>query len=81
MLDESGSVGYNNYQLMKQFVHDTVDEFDIGPEETQVGVISYSGSARVRFYLNTYHNKSALLAAIDSLPFSSGGIYKHSSSN
>ena len=71
-MDESGSVGSTNYQSMKQFVRNTVDEFNIGADQTQVGVISYSGSARVRFYLNSYHDKSALLTAIDNLPYSGG---------
>ena len=73
VLDESGSVGSFNYQLMKQFVYDTVNEFDIGPDDTQVGVISYSSSARVQFYLNNYHDKATLLAAINALPFYGGG--------
>ena len=73
ILEESGSVGSSNYQLMKQFVYDTVNEFDIGPDDTQVGVVSYSNSARVHFYLNNYHDKATLLAAINSLPFYGGG--------
>ena len=73
VLDESGSVGFSNYQLMKQFVYDTVNNFDIGPDDTQVGVISFSSSATARFYLNTYHDKAALLTAINNLPYSSGG--------
>ena len=73
VLDESGSVGSTNYQQMKQFAYNTVDEFDIGPEDTQVGLISYSSSATARFYLNTYHNKASLLSAINGLPYNSGG--------
>ena len=73
VLDESGSVGSINYQLMKQFVYDTVNEFDIGSDETQVGLISYSSSAIARFYLNTYHDKATLLSAINALPFNSEG--------
>ena len=72
-MDESGSVGSSNYQLMKQFVYDTVNGFDIGVEDTQVGVISYSSSATARFYLNTYQDKSSLLTAIDNLPYNGGG--------
>ena len=77
-MDESGSVGGDNYQLMKQFVYTTVSEFDIGPEDTQVGVISYDSSARVEFYLNTYHNKTLLLLAINDLPYNGGGTDRHS---
>ena len=72
VMDESGSVGSTNYQQMKQFVYNTVNEFDIGPDDTQVGIISYSSSARGRIYLNTYHDKSSLLTAINSLPYSGG---------
>jgi receptor-type tyrosine-protein phosphatase Q len=72
LMDESGSVGASNYGLMKQFVNDTVNEFDIGPDDTQVGVISYSSSAVGQFYLNTYHEKSSLLTAINYLPYSGG---------
>ena len=71
-MDRSGSVGSGNYQLMKQFVHDIVDEFNIGPDNTQVGVISYASSALVEFYLNAYHDKSALLTAINNLVFTGG---------
>ena len=73
VLDESGSVGFSNYQLMKQFVYDTVNGFDIGPDDTQVGVISYSDFGVPRFYLNTYHDKAALLTAINNLPYNYGG--------
>ena len=73
VMDESGSVGASNYELMKQFVHNTVSEFDIVPDDTQVGVISYASSARVQFYLNTYENKTDLLSAINNLPFNGGG--------
>ena len=73
VMDESGSVGDNNYDLMKQFVYNTSNEFDIGPDDTQVGVISYSSSATARFYLNSYHDKTSLLTAINNLPFSNGG--------
>ena len=73
VLDESGSVGFSNYQMMKQFVYNTVNDFDIGPDDTQVGVISYSSLATFRFYLNTYHNKATLLSAINALPYTDGG--------
>ena len=66
-------MGYTNYEQMKQFVHNTVNEFDIGPDNTQVGLISYSHNVQLQFYLNTYHNKTNLIAAIDNLLFSSGG--------
>ena len=73
VLDESGSVGFSDYQLMKQFVNDTVNEFDIGPDDTQVGVISFGVFATFQFYLDTYHDKATLLTAISALPYASAG--------
>ncbi len=73
VLDSSGSVGSGNFQLMKNFVYDTVNGFDIGPEDTRVGVISFSSDARFHFYLNTYHFKSSLLSAVNSISYTGGG--------
>ncbi len=73
VLDSSGSVGFNNFQLMKNFVYDTVNGFDIGPEDTRVGVISYSGDARFHFYLNTYDFKPSLLSAVNDISYTGGG--------
>lgn len=73
VMDESGSVGYYDFQLMKQFVYNTVNDFHIGPDKTQVGVITYESYAMFHFYLNTYQDKPSLLTAINSLAFSSGG--------
>ena len=75
MLDESGSVGASNYQIMKDFVHDTVNEFDIGPDDTQVGVISFSTTAMFHFSLITFHEKADLLTAVNNLTYSGGGTH------
>ena len=73
VMDESGSIGAYNYELMKRFVNDTVNEFLIGPDDTQVGVITYASSARYQFFLNTYHDKPSIQMAVRNLVFSSGG--------
>ena len=72
VLDSSGSVGASNFELMKTFAYNVVNGFDIGPEDTQVGVISFSSSARFHFHLNTYHNKASLLNAINSVSYTGG---------
>ena len=70
--DESSSAGYGNYQIMKQFVHDIVNSYEIGPNDVQVGLLSFSNTYRFRFYLNTHSTKSSLLSAIDALPYNGG---------
>ena len=73
VMDASGSVGYSNFQLMKQFVYNIADSFEIGPDNVRVGVMSYGSSYTFHFYLNTYTTKSEVLSAVNSLPYSSGG--------
>lgn len=73
ILDSSGSVGSSNFQLMKNFVHDTVNGFDVGPNSVHVGVISYASSYTFHFYLSTYSSKSSVLSAISNIPYTGGG--------
>ena len=72
-MDESGSVGPENFDIMKDFVYNIADSFEIGPNDVQIGVMTYSGSYTFHFVLNTYMNKSQVLSAIQSLPYSGGG--------
>ena len=72
-MDASGSVGYTNFQTMKIFVRDIANSFQIGPNDVQIGVMTYGSSNYFHFYLNTYSTKSAVLSAISAIPFSSGG--------
>ena len=70
VLDSSGSVGSSNFALVRNFVADVVvDTFEIGPDETQVGVITFSGIARTIFQLNAHSTTSTLLQAIQDIPF------------
>ena len=55
---------------MLRFVANVTDKFTIGPEDVQVGLLSFSSLASFQFYLNTHStNASSLLSAIDSLSY------------
>ena len=43
-----------NFELERQLVSNVVERFRVGPDATQVGVVSYSGLARVNFRLNNF---------------------------
>ena len=73
VLDESGSVTLANYQLMKEFAENIADSFTIGPEDVQIGLLSFSSSNVFRFRLNTYSSKAPLLQAIRDIPYATGG--------
>ena len=73
VLDSSGSIGAPNFQLIKEFVANIATDLDIGPDNSQVGVIVFSSSAAVQFSLNTYSDKNLLLSAIAAIPYTGGG--------
>ena len=73
MLDTSGSIGADNFQLIRELVANiTVELFNKSPN-TSVGVILFANSAHIEFNLQTYTSLSTLLSAIDNLPYSHGG--------
>ena len=72
VLDSSGSVGSSNYQLMKSFVYDIINSFEVGPTNVQVGVLAYGASYVFEFYFNTYSDKANVLSAIMALPYYDG---------
>ena len=65
VLDSSGSVGFSNFQITKQFVENVTNTFAVGAQETRVGAITFSGFATISFQLNnTFANRSELVQAI-----------------
>uniref|UniRef100_A0A0B7BC59 Uncharacterized protein n=1 Tax=Arion vulgaris TaxID=1028688 RepID=A0A0B7BC59_9EUPU len=72
LIDSSGSVGFENLQQIKTFVHHVVDGFNIGPEATKVGVASFSQGSRAEIYLNSFEDKASLQNAVSSISYTYG---------
>ena len=75
VLDGSNSVGKNNFQLMLDFVKETIVGFDISVNETRVALIQYSTVPVVEFYFETYSNVDDILAAIDQINYQAQNTY------
>ncbi len=58
---------------MRDFVKTIVNDLDIGPRRTQVGVIVFSSTSSIFFHLDTYSDRQSLLAAVDRIPYINGG--------
>lgn len=69
VLDSSGSVGETNFRLERDFVSNIVLRFEVGPEATQVAVISYSGFAVVNFQLNNFTTQEDVLQAVSEVKY------------
>ena len=64
MLDASGSMGPDDFDMMLSLVKDIVVTMEIGASGAQVGLMQYSDDARVEFHLNENQDTESIAAAI-----------------
>ena len=71
VLDSSGSINFegDNYKTVKEFVYNFTEELEIGPDRNRVSVTIFGRNGSVVFGLDQYNNKTALLEAIEDIPY------------
>ena len=69
VFDSSGSVGEQNFELEKNFAIDVARTFSIGPLDTQIAAIAYSGFARISFFLDSFNNLSSVIGALGAIEY------------
>ncbi|XP_043943254.1 uncharacterized protein LOC122815075 [Protopterus annectens] len=73
LVDESSSIGLNNFNKIKDFLFRVVSYFPkIGPEGTQAAVVRYSDEPRTEFQFNQQKDRNSLLKAIAAMPYYGG---------
>lgn len=79
LLDASGSVGTTNFQKQKDFVSKFVQAFNIGhgPQDVQIGAVTWSSAVHNQFNMNKYGTKTALQSAINGITYDSGNTQTH----
>uniref|UniRef100_A0A4W3GCF7 Collagen type VI alpha 6 chain n=1 Tax=Callorhinchus milii TaxID=7868 RepID=A0A4W3GCF7_CALMI len=73
LVDESGSIGTVNFQLIRSFLYNFIDILEVSPDYVHIGLAQYSNSPVAEFYLNRYQNKSDVLDHIQSMTYRGGG--------
>lgn len=53
LIDSSGSITRGNWKLLKAFIKDAIDAFDVSPKGTHIASVSYSTRAVVDYRFNT----------------------------
>uniref|UniRef100_A0A8C7ZVZ7 Collagen alpha-1(XIV) chain n=1 Tax=Oryzias sinensis TaxID=183150 RepID=A0A8C7ZVZ7_9TELE len=66
------NIGRVNFRLVRMFLENLVDAFDVGIDKTRIGLAQYSGDPRIEWHLNTYHTKDAVIDAIKNMPYKGG---------
>ncbi|KAK3544763.1 hypothetical protein QTP86_026782, partial [Hemibagrus guttatus] len=73
LVDESWSIGSNNFGKLKDFLFRIVTYFPvIGPQGTQIAVVHYSDQPRIEFSLNTHRDRSSVLRALRQVRYGGG---------
>ena len=72
MLDDSASISWSSFPLMKTFVSDFVRRMDIDNGTARVGVVTYSMNVQTVINMNDHSSGADLISAIKSLNSSEG---------
>ena len=72
LLDSSTSVSGTNFELMKEFVADIVNNADIDTGHVRVGMLVYSTDVSIQFHLRRFTKKVEVLDAISRTPYRPG---------
>ncbi len=73
ILDASGSIGQSNFESVREYSTQFIDRLAIGPNDNQIGVVTFSSSAQLLFDLDTYSDRTSLQQAIENIIYTSGG--------
>ncbi|NWS18764.1 VWA2 protein, partial [Pachyramphus minor] len=71
-VDASSGVGPENFLHLRHFVRSSCLHFTINRDVTQIALVSYGSKAHAVFALATHTSNSAVLQAIDQVPFLGG---------
>ncbi|KAM6909847.1 collagen alpha-1(XIV) chain-like [Xenentodon cancila] len=72
LVDGSWSIGRVNFRLVRMFLENLVNAFDVGIDKTRIGLAQYSGDPRTEWNLNTFSTKDAVIDAVRNLPYKGG---------
>ena len=79
LVDSSGSIGRSRWPLMRNFVREVTNVFNVGPDGTHIAVIAYSTNAKLEFTFNTLSGSQITAAEygklIDKIGFQRGFTY------
>ncbi|KAF3838994.1 hypothetical protein F7725_017711 [Dissostichus mawsoni] len=73
IVDESASIGNENFRLMREFLHLIVSSLDVSPKRVRVGIVTYNDVSTPQVFLNSFNDKDELLEYIKILPYNGGG--------
>ncbi|NXM67872.1 VWA2 protein, partial [Serilophus lunatus] len=71
-MDASSGVGLENFLRLRRFVRSSCLHFNVNRDVTQIALVIYGSEAHTVFALDTHTSSSAVLQALDQVPFLGG---------
>ncbi|XP_069135604.1 cartilage matrix protein-like [Argopecten irradians] len=76
LLDESSSIhNVSNFRLELSFVEQVIDYLDVGTDVTRVGVMTFSSTPKIQFYLDSFTTKDKVQEAVSEISWGGGNTY------
>uniref|UniRef100_A0A3B3D400 VWFA domain-containing protein n=1 Tax=Oryzias melastigma TaxID=30732 RepID=A0A3B3D400_ORYME len=72
LVDSSGSIGSENFDLIKEFLKSIIKGLDIGPQKIRVGLAQYSRKFHPEFGLKDNEDKESLLNKVNQMYYRKG---------
>ncbi|KAM3862171.1 collagen alpha-3(VI) chain-like [Diretmus argenteus] len=72
LIDGSKNIGAANFPRVRDLALRIIDGLDVGKDTIRVALALYSADPEIKFYLNSYNTKAAVLDAVRGLTFTGG---------
>ncbi|XP_035988555.1 collagen alpha-3(VI) chain isoform X2 [Fundulus heteroclitus] len=72
LIDGSQNVGAANYPYVRDWVTRVIERLSVGRDAIRVALVQYDNDPEIKFYLNSFYEKSSVLEAVKGLTFSGG---------
>uniref|UniRef100_A0A3B4FXW3 VWFA domain-containing protein n=1 Tax=Pundamilia nyererei TaxID=303518 RepID=A0A3B4FXW3_9CICH len=72
LVDGSNYVGSSNLPYVRDFMINTINQLDVGPDRVQVGLLQFADRPKIEFYLNNYRTREEVVEKISQLRLTGG---------
>ena len=69
LIDSSSSVGEENFDIIRRFLSNTIQEMHIDTGHVRVSVVSFSQEVHTHFLLDRFSRKETMLEAVLNIPY------------
>uniref|UniRef100_A0A3B3YFB3 VWFA domain-containing protein n=1 Tax=Poecilia mexicana TaxID=48701 RepID=A0A3B3YFB3_9TELE len=73
IIDESGGIGNNNFQLIQSFVQSLIGSLNVNQTGVRVGIVTYNEAPKAHAYLDSFQDRTEAQQFIKLLPYRGGG--------